>query len=66
MLRKETGAAISTFIFKEILCQWGALQEIVTDNGKPFLEALNYLASRYGITHIRILAYNSQANGPVE
>jgi hypothetical protein len=66
MLRKETGAAIGAFIFEEILCRWGALEEIVTDNGKPFLEALNYLANRYGITHIRISAYNSQANGPVE
>jgi hypothetical protein len=66
MLRKETGAAIGTFIFEEILCRWGALEEIVTDNGKPFVEALNYLASRYGINHIRISAYNSQANGPVE
>jgi len=66
MLWKETGSALGTFIFEEILCRWGALHEIVTDNGKPFLEALNWLAEKYGITHIRISPYNSQANGPVE
>jgi hypothetical protein len=66
MLRKETGATLGAFIFEELLCRWGALEEIVTDNGKPFLEALNWLANKYGITHIRISPYNSQANGPVE
>jgi hypothetical protein len=66
MLRRETGSTIGSFIFEEILCRWGALEEIVTDNGKPFVEALEYLATRYGIRHIRISAYNSQANGPIE
>jgi hypothetical protein len=66
MLRKETGAALGTFIFEDLLCRWGCLEEIVTDNGKPYIEALNYLATQYGITHIRISAYNSKANGPVE
>jgi len=31
-----------------------------------YIAALNWLADRYGIHHIRILAYNSQANGIVE
>jgi hypothetical protein len=66
MLRRETGSTIGTFLFEDILCRWGALEEIVTDNGKPFVEALDYLATRYGIRHIRISPYNSQANGPVE
>jgi hypothetical protein len=66
VLRKETGSALGAFIFEELLCRWGALEEIVTDNGQPFIEALNYLANCYGITHIWISPYNSQANGPVE
>jgi hypothetical protein len=40
-LRKENGSTIGTFIFKEILCCWGVLEEIVTDNGPAFVEALN-------------------------
>lgn len=65
-LRRETGATIGAFIFEDILCRWGALEEIVSDNGPPFVEALDWLAKQYGIRHIRISPYNSQANGPVE
>ncbi len=67
MLRSETGKTIGQFIFKEILCHWGGLSEIfVTDNGPPIIAAINYLAKKYGIRHIQILAYNSQANSLVE
>ncbi len=66
MLRRETGKAIGDWIHDDILCRWGALSEIVTDNGKPFVAALEYLARRYHITHIRISGYNSRANGQVE
>jgi hypothetical protein len=57
---------IGMFIFEDILCRWSALEEIVTDNGPAFIEALNWLAEQYGIHHIRISLYNSQANGIVE
>ena len=65
-LKTETGKTIGDFLFQEVLCRWGALAEIVTDNGGPFVSALEHLAEKYHITHIRISAYNSQANGPVE
>jgi hypothetical protein len=57
---------LGTFIFKEILCRWGAVEQIVTDNGTAYVVALDWLSSMYGIRHIRILAYNSRANGIVE
>lgn len=66
MLRKETGVTIGNFIYEEILCRWGAVSEIVTDNGTPFVAALEHLRVRFNINHIRISAYNSQANGIVE
>ena len=65
-LRVETGRTIGAFIFEEILCRWGAVEEIVTDNSTAYVAALDWLADRYGIRHIRISAYNSQANGIVE
>jgi hypothetical protein len=66
MLRTETGRTLGAFIFEEVLCRWGGVEEIVTDNGTPFVAALDWLAQKYGITHIRISAYNSKANGIVE
>jgi hypothetical protein len=65
-LHKENGSMIDAFIFKEILYHWGALEEIVTDNGLAFVEALNWLTEQYGIHHICISPYNSQADGIVE
>ena len=65
-LRLENGRTIAAFIFEEILCRWGAVGEIVTDNGTAYIAALDWLTERYGIHHIRISAYNSQANGIVK
>ena len=65
-LRTETGRTLGTFIFEEILCRWGAVEQIVMDNGTAYVAALDWLSSRYGIRHIHILAYNSRANGIVE
>jgi hypothetical protein len=65
-LRTETGRTLGAFIFEEILCRWGAVEEIVTDNGTAYVAALDWLANKYGIRHIRISAYNSRANGIVE
>jgi len=49
VLRVETGCTISAFIFKEILCRWGAVEEIVTDNGLAYVAALDWLMDRHGI-----------------
>lgn len=65
-LRKETAVSLAHFILNNIVYRWGTLTEIVTDNGAPFVKAMEYLARRYHIKHIRISGYNSRANGIVE
>jgi hypothetical protein len=65
-LRSENARAIAAFIFEDILCRWGALEEIITDNGTPFVKVLDILSGKFGIHHIRISAYNSRANGVIE
>ena len=66
MLRSETAKTIGDWIYEDILCRWGSLHEIVTDNGTTFLGALAYLSKCYHINHICISGYNSKANGLVE
>jgi len=66
MLRKETAQALTDWIFQDILCCWGTLVEIISDNGKPFIAALGHLEKKYHIKHIQISGYNSHANGIVE
>jgi len=65
MFRKENSKNLSEFVFG-IICRWGALHEIVTDNGPPWVKAVSELATRYQINYIRISGYNSRANGVVE
>jgi hypothetical protein len=66
MLRKETAKTLANFILRDIIYRWGTLLEIVTDNGTAFVKAMDYLAKKYNIKHIRISGYNSRANGIVE
>jgi hypothetical protein len=65
-LRSENAKAIGDFLFEEILCRWGAVEEIITDNGAPYIKALEYMTEKWGIHHIRISGYNSRANGVIE
>ena len=65
-LRNQTAQTVGDWIFEDLLCRWGALYEIVTDNGAPIISACDHLAKKYKIQHIRISGYNSQANGIVE
>jgi hypothetical protein len=66
MLRRETAKTIALWILRAIIYRWGTLTEIVSDNGAPFVKAIEYLAKHYHINHIRISGYNSRANGIVE
>jgi hypothetical protein len=65
-LRRENTKTLSSFIFEDIICRWGCLSEIVTDNGEAFKAAAKALSDKFQIKHIRVSAYNSRANGAVE
>lgn len=66
MLEEENSYSLGCFVFEEVLCRWGAVSEIVTDNGAAWVKAVEWLSKRYGINHIKISGYNSRANGIVE
>ncbi len=65
-IRNDNGETLGRFLLEEIICRWGCPKWIVTDNAGQFIAAVKWLNAKYGITGIRISAYNSQANGPVE
>jgi hypothetical protein len=65
-LKAETGRAIGLWIYEDILCRWGSLRTIVTDNGGPMKAGVAWIAQKWGINHITISPYNSQANGRIE
>src|SRR5882724_11295291 len=65
-LKRATARTVSQFIFEELICRYGAISEIVTDNGPEVKGATEELLRHHGIPQIHISPYNSQANGVVE
>ena len=65
-IARDQAKVIARFFLKRILLRYGIVQEVVTDNGPSFCKEFAELLKRYGIHHIKISAYNSQANGVVE
>lgn len=65
-LCRETAKVIAEWLLRCFIWRWGTLVEIVTDNGTPWVKAVEYLSKRYHINHIRISGYNSRANGLIE
>src|SRR5262249_23227821 len=54
------------WLFEDIICRWGSLVKIVTNNSAPFRKAVRWLEEKYGIKGVAISPYNSQANGTIE
>ena len=65
-LTANTSKTVSQFIWEEVLCRYGAIGQVTTDNGPEVKAAFTELMDRHGIPHVKISAYNSKANGVVE
>jgi len=53
-LHTKTGRTLDAFLFAEVLCHWGAVDEVISNNGTRYVTSLDWLANRYSIRHIRI------------
>ena len=62
----DKAKVIAKFFLEQIILRYGIVQEVVTDNGPSFAKEFASLMEQYGIHHIKISPYNSQANGVVE
>ena len=65
-LRKASSKHMSRFFLEQIICRYGHIAEVVTDNGPEVSKAFHKLLKRYGIPQIKISPYNKHANGVVE
>jgi hypothetical protein len=65
-LKKNNMRSIANFLWQEIICCYGSIGKIVTDNNSEFGQACEQLIKKYGIAQICISPYNSQAYGVVE
>jgi hypothetical protein len=65
-LRKASAKAMAQFFWEDLYCRYGAIGQVVTDNGPEVKGAFEHLLMRVDIPQIKISPYNSQANGVVE
>jgi hypothetical protein len=65
-LRDEKARTIALWMYEDILCRWGTIGSVVTDNGSSFKAAAQWIEKKWGIKSITISPYNSRANGKVE
>ena len=65
-IARDQAKVIARFFLKQIILRYGNVLEVVTDNGPSFAKEFAKLLQQYGIRHIKISPYNSQANGVVE
>ena len=66
-LKKATGPTVANFIREHIICRFGILHKIVTDNGTPFVnkDVWKLLNHRH-IKHCKSTPYYPQGNGQAE
>jgi hypothetical protein len=65
-LRANNATSLAAFFWEQIFCRYGAVAQVVTDNGPEIEGAFKELLKLYHIPQTRISPYNKQANGVVE
>jgi hypothetical protein len=65
-LKEATAVKVAEFIWEKIYLSFGCVGQITTDNGPELQGATSRLMDILGIPHIKIMPYNSKANGVVE
>lgn len=65
-LKNLKSKTTARFFWEEIICRYGYISEVVTDNGAEVAGAFQNLLERYGIPQIKISPYNKHATGIVE
>jgi hypothetical protein len=65
-MRKNNSETLARFLWTRIICRYGAVQQVTTDNGPEVQGAFKLLVNRMGINHVQITPYNKHANGVVE
>ena len=65
-LSRDSSKQLAAFFREQILYRYGAIREVVTDNGPSLRGAFERLAKDFNVNQIKISPYNPQANGVVE
>lgn len=65
-LPTTSSALVARFFFEQVVCRFGLVGHVSSDNGTEFLGAFKELLVHYGIPQVFISAYNPEGNAMVE
>jgi hypothetical protein len=65
-LKNCNSSALRKFFWEQIYCRYGAIGQVVTDNGPEVKGAFTELMNQLNIPRVLISTYNKTANGVVE
>jgi hypothetical protein len=65
-LRVNNAQNLAKFFWEQIYCRYGAIGQVITDNGPEVKGAFKLLLKRMNIPQVHITPYNKHANGAVE
>jgi hypothetical protein len=66
MLRSATSKNVAKFLFEDVMCRFGCVLQITTDNGGEFDGVVQALADEYNVPIARATPYHPEANGMIE
>jgi hypothetical protein len=66
MLSKATSKNIAKFLFEDVMCRFGCVLQLTTDNGTEFDGVVQVLADEYNVPIVRAAPYHPEANGMIE
>jgi len=66
MLSRKTSDEVADFLWQDVICRFGCIPQISTDNGTEFKKAVDALTRKYGTNLVRISPHNPAANGMIE
>ena len=64
-IKDKTSHTLAAFLM-ELICRYGIMGQVTTDNGPEVRDAFALLVKKMGIPHITITPYNKHTNGKVE
>jgi Integrase zinc binding domain/Integrase core domain len=66
MLQKATSKNIAKFLFEDVMCRFGCILQLTTDNGSEFEGIVQVMADKYNVPIVCTAPYHPEANGMIE
>jgi hypothetical protein len=66
MLKSKRADIVADFLFQDVICRFGCVPQITSDNGGEFDGSFSILTKQYGIPLVKSTPYHPQGNGMVE